>query len=110
MDVRKGFEDISDKTEDILEKAHSPSSRSGHTVERVAKMDAAGVDHEVIALQLTKNSRYGNSYEPSEVPTLLKVHEDNVTAVGITAAQARQLIRDQQDTTEEIEGNWSPAN
>ena len=41
---------------DFLDKVSSPTSRAGSTVERAAKMTREGVDKDVIALQMTKNS------------------------------------------------------
>ncbi|WP_208647510.1 hypothetical protein [Pseudomonas kribbensis] len=93
--VKKAGEDAIDFAVD-LDLTSTPTSRAGHTIERVGKMDEAEVDHEVIALQLTKNSRKGNQYEADEIPTLVKVYQDTHSAVGVTSAQTRALIRDQQ--------------
>ena len=106
--VKKVGEDVVDFAVD-LELTATATSRAGHTVERVGKMDEAEVDHEVIALQLTKNSKKGNQYEADEIPTLVKVYQDNQSAVGVTAAQTRALIRDQQEESgqahDEVDGS-----
>lgn len=87
-----------------LDPTTNATSRAGHTVERVGKMDEGNVDHEVIALQLTKNSKHDNQYSADEIPTLVKVYQDNLSTVGITAAQARALIRDQQKQASQASG------
>jgi hypothetical protein len=80
---------------DTLEKVASAASRAGSTTERVGKMAEAGVPASVIAMQLTENSRNGNTYSTAEIPTLVKVYQDSKSAVGVTAAQAQALINDQ---------------
>lgn len=88
-------QDIADFAID-LDPTTTATTRAGHTVERVGKMDEGEVDHEVIALQLTKNSKRDNQYSADEIPTLIKLYQDTQSTVGITAAQSRALIRDQQ--------------
>lgn len=88
-------QDLKDKVVD-LDPTRNSTDRAGHLVERVGKMDEGNVDHDVIALQLTKNSRKGNTYTESEIPTMVKMYEDTQSGgVGITAEQTRALIRDQ---------------
>lgn len=87
-----------DTTTDLLEKVSSPASRSGSVVERAAKMTEEGVDKDVTALQMTKNSPNGQTYTAEDVDAYAKLHKDSTTKVVITAKQARALIKDQQDT------------
>lgn len=83
------------KPDVTLEKTANATTRSGHTVERAAKLSAANVAHEVIALQLSLNSTTGNQYTASEIPTLVKVYEDSKSRPGITTAQFNALVEDQ---------------
>lgn len=83
------------KPDVTLEKTANATKRSGHTVERAAKLSAANVPNEVIALQLSLNSMTGNQYTASEIPTLVKVYKDSKTRPGITTAQFDALVEDQ---------------
>lgn len=67
----------------------------GAVVNRVATMDKAGVDHEVIALQMTKKSTRGKTYEKTEISTIVKLYEDCKTRVPLSAKSARALIKTQ---------------
>lgn len=87
---------VVDTTTDLLEKVSSPASRSGSVVERAGKMTEEGVDKEVTALQMTKNSPNGQQYTVQDVVSYAKLHRDSKTKVVITAKQARALIKDQQ--------------
>lgn len=80
---------------DLFEKVSSPRTRAGAAVERAGKMYAEGVDEEVIALQMTKNSAKGHRYTPEFVHGLTNMFEDSQTSVLITSKQARALIADQ---------------
>ena len=86
---------IIDKTADAFEKLGSPASRAGHSTERVAKLSKAGVDPEVIALQMTKNSKIGQVYTKDDILTLKKLYNDCEAKVVITRAQTRALMNDQ---------------
>lgn len=88
-----------DTTADLLEKVSSPASRSGSVVERAAKMTKEGVDKDVIALQMTKNSPNGQTYTAEDVDAYAKLHKDSTTKVVITAKQTRALIKDQKEAT-----------
>lgn len=83
-----------DGVTDLFEKVASPASRAGSTVERVGKMSEAGVDRDVIALQLSKNSPNGNTYTVAHVDAYSMLYQDAKTKVVITAAQATALIGD----------------
>lgn len=87
---------LADKVSDVLDKVQSPTSRSGNTVERVAKMIKSGVDKEVIAMQMTKNSATKTTYTVQDVETMQKIYADCNTRVLITKKQANGLIRDQE--------------
>ncbi len=80
---------------DTIEKVSSQKSRSASTVERVAKLDIATVDKEVIALQLTKNSRNGYKYTEESIKFFSMLYEDSRSNVGITKAQTEALLDDQ---------------
>ena len=85
---------IKDQAADSFEKCSSPGSRAGTIVERVGKMDANNVQHEVIALQLTKNSRTGTTYTIEAVEVLCNVYSDSRSGTLVTAKQATALIED----------------
>ena len=82
-----------------IEKTQSPASRSGHTVERVAKMVRANVDKEVIALQMTKTSHHKQKYTTQDIASYSKLYKDAETNVVITAEQTERLIKDQQSNS-----------
>lgn len=86
---------ISDTTIDLLDKVSTSTSRAGITIERVGKMYDKDVDKDVIALQLSKNSKNGNVYTEVHVDALVMIYEDTKTKVGITKTQATALIEDQ---------------
>lgn len=86
---------ISDTTIDLLDKVSTSTSRAGITIERAGKMHDKDVDKDVIALQLSKNSKNGNVYTEVHVDALVMIYEDTKTKVGITKTQATALIEDQ---------------
>ncbi|MBD2779896.1 hypothetical protein [Xenorhabdus szentirmaii] len=90
-------EKLIDFSNDVLEKISSPSSRAGSTVERVGKMVESGVDPDVIALQMTKNSPNETTYTAADVKTCNNIYKDAKTKVVITSEQARSLINDQKN-------------
>ena len=94
-DFEKAGKRIVDATTDLFEKVSSPRTRAGAVVERAGKMYTNGVDEEVIALQMTKNSPNGHRYTPGFVLELIQLAEDSQTRVVITAQQGRALILDQ---------------
>lgn len=87
---------VNSKKDKDLEKTHNATERTGHTVERAAKLAAAGVPHKVIALQLSEGSSTGTKYKSSEIPTLVKIHQDNTRKVNINKDQYKALLKDQQ--------------
>lgn len=95
MGIRKAIRNAVDTTTDVLEKTSNSTTRAGITVDRVAKMAKAGVQHGVIAQQLTANSRNGNRYTRIHVEGLVMLQDDAATKVGVTAKQATALTRDQ---------------
>lgn len=96
----------SDTAIDLLDKVSTPTSRAGTTIERVGKMHTKRVDKDVIALQLTKNSKNGNVYSETHVDAILMIYEDTKTKVGITKTQATALIEDQ-NRNERLPENYS---
>ena len=91
-----------DVIEDVLDKVQTPTSRAGHTVHRVAMMLENDVDPDVIALQMSKNSATGRTYTATEVKMLGKLYNDCKTKSPIKALQAKALIRDQKEDSQEI--------
>ena len=88
---------IIDTTRDTIEKVSSPSSRAGSTVERVEKMNVAGVSKSVIALQMTENSPNKKIYSETDIEAYIGLYEDAKTKVVMTAKQSRALIKDSQN-------------
>ncbi|MBB1352670.1 hypothetical protein [Pseudoalteromonas sp. SR45-5] len=114
--VQKVIEKAADKATDSIEAIMSATTKAGSVVNRVAALDKAGVDHEVTALLMTKNSARGNKYEKEEIPTLVKLYEDCKTRVPISAKSARAIVKDQEKNgsqqkqeEEKIVGNASPS-
>lgn len=57
-------------------------------------MREAGVDDDVIALQMSKQSANNNTYTKQDVQTLGKLYQDAKTKVVVTSKQASALIED----------------
>ncbi len=94
--VQKVIEKAADKVTDSIETIMPATTKAGSVVNRVAALDKADVDHEVIALQMTKKSARGHTYEKKEIPTLVKLYEDCKTRVPLSAKSARALVKDQE--------------
>lgn len=94
--VGRALQDIADKTIDSLEKVSSTGSRAGSVVERAGKMSECDVDHEVIALQMSKRSPNSLTYSTRFVDELVHLYEDSKTRVVLTKEATTGLIRDQQ--------------
>lgn len=86
---------VTDSAADLIAKVATPASRAGSAVERVGRMLEEGVDSEVIALQMTKNSPKGVRYTAAKVRAYGELFEDAKTKAPITAAQTRALVEDQ---------------
>lgn len=74
------------------------ASRTGNTAARVASALASGVDHEVLALQMTKNSEKNNPDSPvtftaADIPAIAKLYSANKSRCALTKAQKGALIR-----------------
>lgn len=95
--AQKVIEKAADTATDSIEAIMPATTKAGSVVNRVAAMDKAGVDHEVIALQMTKKSARGNKYEKKEIPTFVKLYEDCKTRVPLSAKSARALVKDQEN-------------
>ncbi|MBD9585567.1 hypothetical protein IB254_00725 [Pseudomonas sp. PDM03] len=91
---------VIDTTNDLIEKVSTPGSRAGSTIERAGRMLEEGVDADVIALQMTKNSASSQKYTKSDVLAYGRVYQDCKTKVVLTSAQTRALIQDQQEASE----------
>jgi len=96
-----------DKAVDTLEPLVSTqTSRTGHTANRINNAINNGVDPDVIALQMTKNSKRNNPQNPTtfteqDIISANKVFEANKSSVAITKAQTTALIEEQQASNEE---------
>jgi hypothetical protein len=86
---------VVDTGHDLIEKVSSPASRAGSVVERAGRMHEEGVDSDVIALQMTKNSPNVQTYTANDVMAYSKLYQDSKTKVIITSKQTRALIKDQ---------------
>jgi hypothetical protein len=81
----------------LLDKVSSPSSRAGNTIERAAKMAAAGVAKTAIAAQLSSGSSTEHQYSTDEVDTMVVLFEDCKTKAPLTKKASQALIEDAQD-------------
>ncbi|WP_347888113.1 hypothetical protein ABHF54_10970 [Nitrosomonas europaea] len=88
---------VIDTTNDWIEKVSSPASRAGSVIERAGRMREEGVDSDVIALQMTKNSPNSQTYTTRDVEAYSKLYQDSKTKVTITSKQTRALIKDQHE-------------
>lgn len=92
---------IVDSAADAWEELTSTqTSRTGHAAARVASALANGVDPEVIALQMSKNSQKNNPDSPvtfaaAEMFTIAKFRAANKSRSALTKQQAGALIREQ---------------
>ncbi|PML61921.1 hypothetical protein BCT73_05930 [Vibrio breoganii] len=93
--IKTGIEIVSDVATDGIEAVSSATSRAGAVVNRVAAMDEANVDHEVIALQMTKGSPNDHKYTEQDVQAYSKLYDDAKSGVPMTAKAARALVKDQ---------------
>lgn len=105
--VQDAVNNVVDTTVDLLDKVSSPTSRAGTTVERAAKMTREGVDKDVTALQMTKNSPNNQTYTADDVEAYAKLYKDTETKVVITSKQATALIKDQKKSASNT-GNLAP--
>ncbi|MGT0190707.1 hypothetical protein ACVHYJ_01435 [Burkholderia pyrrocinia] len=93
--ITKVADAIADAGSDLIEKVATPASRAGSAVERAGRLLEEGVDAEVIALLMTKNSPTGKRYTEAKVLAFGELYEDSKTKAPLTAKQTRVLIKDQ---------------
>ena len=93
--MKKTMNKVINTATDTIDKVAGPTSRTGSTVERVAKMRRAGISRKVISEQLTANSAKGHKYSKKDVKACEKIYADCETRVVVTSAQATALIDDQ---------------
>ena len=74
-------------------KTHTTTSRVGIAIERIVEMDKNGVDHDVVALQMTKNSDM--KFTANDIKAYCKMHKASTTKAPITKKQTEALINDQ---------------
>lgn len=98
MTISKKLKSMKDAAVDNIDKASGPTSRAGVTLERIAKMAKAGVSARAIATQLEDNSRTGQQYTVEHVEGFKMLFKDVQTKVGVTSAQARAMMTDQEST------------
>ncbi|OOG64510.1 hypothetical protein B0E46_07690 [Rhodanobacter sp. B04] len=77
---------ITDRATDLIEKVSSPASRAGSAAERAGRMLEEGVDPDVIALQMTKNSPNGKRYTAAKVLAYGDLYEDSKTKAPLPLA------------------------
>lgn len=82
---------VSDKIIEAFEKCATIASRAGSTVERVGKMDEAGVPRKVIAFVMTERSTNNITWTEEAVGIVCDVYEESKTKVLVTASQATAL-------------------
>jgi len=82
---------------DLLDKVHTPGSRAGNTVERVAALIEAGVTPATVATQMTSTSPSGQVYDAQSVEVLVSLYEDCKTRAPLTKKVTEALIQDQQE-------------
>lgn len=87
------MKDIIDFSCDQFDKVISSAGRAGHTAERVSLLLENNVDKDVIALQLTKNSKRGKEYTSKCVDVINELFLDSKSKVGITQKQTTALIK-----------------
>ncbi len=83
---------------DFCDKVSNSTSRAGHGVERINKLDKAGVPHAAIAGVMSNNSRNDFKWTEREVAVLCKFHKDSVSGPVVTKKQANALIKDQKES------------
>jgi len=76
-----------------MTKTHTNSSRTGIAIERIYEMSKEGVDHEVIALQISRNSDV--KFTTNDIKAYCKLHEVAKTKAPITKKQTKALTKDQ---------------
>ena len=76
-----------------MTKTHTSSSRAGIATERISEMVKNNVDHEVIALQISKNSHV--IFTANDIKAYCKLYEISKTKAPITKKQTKALIKDQ---------------
>ena len=76
-----------------MTKTHTTVSRVGITIGRIVEMDKNGVDHDVIALQMTKHSDM--KFTSNDIKAYCKLYEATTTKAPITKNQTEALINDQ---------------
>lgn len=116
------FKEVVDKTLDKVvdvweDTTSTQTDRSGSVVARAASLLANDVDAEVVALQMTKNSKKANPDAPvvftdADVTSYGKLFQANRTRSVLPKHQTGALIREQRATDtvpEGGEGGLAPA-
>ncbi len=88
---------IKEKLSEFDDSISSASTRAGRTINRVGNMTRAGVDAEVQALQMTKQSPTNQQYDVRDVQAFQKLEADSRVGVPITQHQVNALIQDTKD-------------
>lgn len=88
---------IKEKLSEFDDSISSASTRAGRTIKRVENMTKAGVDAEVQALQMTKQSPTQQQYDVRDVEAFQKLAADTRVGVPITQQQVNALIQDTND-------------
>lgn len=98
--INKTKENIGKAADAWEECTNTQTSRTGQTASRIASALAHGVDREVIALQMTKNSQRNNPdssfvFTPDDIISIVKFHAANQSSPVLTKQQTKALIREQ---------------
>lgn len=93
---------VINNTIDTLDQLSTPTSRSGVTVKRIAKLVQNGVSPAVIALQLQGNSKSKIPYTCEQVHGIAHLFEDCKRRPGITKTQEAALLQDNKAHIEEL--------
>jgi hypothetical protein len=84
---------VSDTISDvILDKVSTATSRTGHVMERAAKLAAGGVPLDIIADLMTRNSPNKNVYTTQGVGEMVNAYQDGQSKPILTARQSAALL------------------
>lgn len=89
--VQKVIDNSTDTATDSIEAIMPITTKASGVVNRVASLDKAGVDHEVIALQMTKSSTHRNKYEKEEISTKVVAEAHNLISGRVSQIIPRRL-------------------
>lgn len=101
--MKQAVEDGAAIIEDGLGKIRSPKTRAADAVERIVFLMDKEVDHEVIALMMTK--RTGISFDENDLHSYYKLHTASNSGVAITKKDTLAIARAQHPNFEHSQSN-----